>query len=111
LPQRRIRALARDGFLLLAAADTDLDSVEAATTAIPGPVRAFSLPEIDPEGALTNALAANPGEVWVVRPDAHVAAVLTQPTEQEIAAALRRAVGYVSAGRDGSAAHCDQEPG
>jgi pentachlorophenol monooxygenase/3-(3-hydroxy-phenyl)propionate hydroxylase len=33
--------------------------------------------DLDPSGQLAAALGARPGEVWVLRPDAHVAAVLT----------------------------------
>ncbi|HWM07009.1 MAG TPA: hypothetical protein VNP92_32115 [Actinophytocola sp.] len=43
-------------------------------------------------GALTAALAARPREVWVIRPDAHVAAVLEQPTGPALDTALRRAL-------------------
>jgi hypothetical protein len=42
------------------------------------------------------ALAA-PGEVWVIRPDAHAAAVLHDPGRAQIAAALRRALGLTEA--------------
>ncbi|MFD9959639.1 FAD-dependent monooxygenase [Amycolatopsis sp. NPDC058986] len=86
----RLRALARAGFLLLTAlgADTaELRSAVAASTS--SPVRMCSL---DP--GTTAALGARPGETWVVRPDAHVAAVAVTPGE--LAAALRRAHGYPS---------------
>ncbi len=53
----RLRALARDGFLLIGG--------EAPGVA--------SLPM---EGSVAEVLGARPGEVWVVRPDAHVAAVV-----------------------------------
>jgi hypothetical protein len=39
------------------------------------------------------ALAAKPDEVWAIRPDAHVAAVLTAPGREDVARALRRALG------------------
>ncbi|MDI5979142.1 pentachlorophenol monooxygenase, partial [Amycolatopsis magusensis] len=77
----RIRALARDGFLLLAGA-------EFGPTAA---VRVLKLAEIDPEGALTAALGARPEEAWLIRPDAHIAAVLTDPAD--LPAALARALG------------------
>jgi hypothetical protein len=35
--------------------------------------------------------------VWVIRPDAHAAAVLPDPGEAEIAAALRRALARAGA--------------
>ncbi|GAB2786013.1 FAD-dependent monooxygenase [Amycolatopsis magusensis] len=77
----RIRALARDGFLLLAGAGF------GPTVA----VRVLKLAEIDPEGALTAALGARPEEAWLIRPDAHIAAVLTDPAD--LPAALARARG------------------
>jgi pentachlorophenol monooxygenase/3-(3-hydroxy-phenyl)propionate hydroxylase len=99
---RRARELARDGFLLLAAADADLDVVGAAAARAAGPCRVLALPEIDPDGTLTTALAARPGEVWIVRPDAHIAATLTNPTLDDITAALDRAVANRKESPDGA---------
>jgi pentachlorophenol monooxygenase/3-(3-hydroxy-phenyl)propionate hydroxylase len=65
-----------------------------AAAATPGPVRLLALDEIDPERTLTTGMAAGPDEVWVVRPDAHVAAVLADPTADDITAALTRAAGH-----------------
>ncbi|MCE3555844.1 FAD-dependent monooxygenase [Pseudonocardia sp. RS11V-5] len=90
----RARALARAGFLLLTGVQVDVAAVTRAAEAAPGPVRVLALHEIDPEGALTAALAARPDEVWVVRPDAHVAAVLADPATAEIIAALHRAAAH-----------------
>lgn len=114
----RLRALARDGFLLLTGPLTDADAVTAAASAAPGPVRVLALAELDghpdtdpavtggaagagagagaPAGdgagpTVTAALAARPDEVWLLRPDAHVAAVLPAPTRDDVAAALARA--------------------
>jgi len=87
----RFRALARDGFLLLVAPGADVDAARAAAAATPGPARVLRLDEIDPDGTLTDILGAHPGEVWIVRPDAHIAAVLGNPTHDEIRAALARA--------------------
>jgi 3-(3-hydroxy-phenyl)propionate hydroxylase len=84
-PGGRLRALARDGFLLLSGgAHPELGRFAA-------PVRV--LPLVFPSG-LAASLAANPGETWIVRPDAHVAAVLPAPAEGDVLAALRRATGY-----------------
>jgi 3-(3-hydroxy-phenyl)propionate hydroxylase len=65
----RLRALARDGFLRIGAPE--------------------GLP-MTPE--IAGALGARPGEVWVVRPDAHVAAVVPPA---DVPAALARASGHV----------------
>jgi 3-(3-hydroxy-phenyl)propionate hydroxylase len=83
----RFREIARDGFLLLTGDRTDTAAVRAAVTAMPGPVRVLGLDEIDVAGTL----GAHPDEVWIIRPDAHVAAVLDNPTHHEIRAALARA--------------------
>jgi len=84
----RLREVARDGFLLLATHDVDHAALHAVTAA---PVRVLAL-----DDTAAGALDARPGELWVVRPDAHVAAVLTRPTTGDIAAALRRATAAVS---------------
>jgi pentachlorophenol monooxygenase/3-(3-hydroxy-phenyl)propionate hydroxylase len=55
------------------------------------PVRVISLADADPDGEVTTALNAKPDEAWVLRPDAHIAAVVTDPAE--VGAAARRAVG------------------
>ncbi|WP_214368652.1 FAD-dependent monooxygenase [Pseudonocardia sp. H11422] len=88
---QRFREVARDGFLLLA--------TDGATPAVPdghdGTVRALRLTEIDHTGVLTAALGARPNEVWIIRPDAHVAAVLTAPSPSQIATGLHRAIARV----------------
>jgi pentachlorophenol monooxygenase/3-(3-hydroxy-phenyl)propionate hydroxylase len=90
----RLRAVARDGFLVLAADDVDIDEVRAAAQrATAAPVRALRMSDIDPTGGVTEALAAKPTELWLLRPDAHVAAVLTQPGPTAVTAAIRRAMG------------------
>ena len=89
----RIRSLARDGHLLLTTGGVAPEVARDAAAAVPGPVRVLDLDEIDVDGTLHAALAAGPGEVWIVRPDAHVAAVLTHPTTAETTAALHRAAG------------------
>jgi pentachlorophenol monooxygenase/3-(3-hydroxy-phenyl)propionate hydroxylase len=88
----RIRALARAGFLLLVGADADVEAARQAATVAPGPVRVLLLDEIDTDGTLTTGLAARPDEVWIVRPDAHVAAVLPAPTLVDLTTVLDRAV-------------------
>ncbi|WP_219415047.1 FAD-dependent monooxygenase [Pseudonocardia nigra] len=87
----RFRELARDGFLLLTAPGADVAAAHEAAGRAAAPVRVLELATIDATGALGDALAARPGEVWVIRPDAHVAAVLAAPTAAQITAALDRA--------------------
>ncbi len=90
----RIRELVRDGLLVLT---TDgVDAIE--TTAVlrettQAPVQVLSLSAIDPDGTLTGALTARPGEAWLIRPDGHIAAVLTPTDDTELATAVRRSLG------------------
>lgn len=92
----RFRELARDGVLLLTTDGVDLDpSGDAVDTG--APVRILRLAEIDVTGVLAEALDARPGEVWVIRPDAYVAAVLTDVAE--VPAAVNRALGQPAAER------------
>ncbi|CAM02335.1 pentachlorophenol monooxygenase/3-(3-hydroxy-phenyl)propionate hydroxylase [Saccharopolyspora erythraea NRRL 2338] len=86
----RFRELARDGVLLLACGGVDQTEVRAAATGIAAPVRCLDLAAIDRAGALGEALSAGPGELWVIRPDAHVAAVLTHPDRTAVLCALRK---------------------
>ncbi|MFI7704220.1 hypothetical protein [Nonomuraea sp. NPDC049480] len=111
----RLREIARDGFLLLSVSGmgsgtgdgmagdmrgvVDDDAVLHATRrATRAPVRLLRLGDIDHTGALARALAARPGELWIVRPDAHIAAVPARPTPGEVTAALRRALGGTLSG-------------
>ncbi|MFF2027314.1 hypothetical protein ACFVW2_36780, partial [Streptomyces sp. NPDC058171] len=72
----------------------------AALGAVHTPIRLVRLSEIDTTGVLTAALDAKPGEVWVIRPDAYVAAVTD--TVDRLVSALHRitepVVDVISAG-------------
>ncbi len=83
----RLRALLRDGFCVLATAGAELPD----PSTLGRPVRVLRLPDVDPDGAVARALGARPGESWLVRPDAYVAAVVREPAE--LVAALGRALG------------------
>jgi pentachlorophenol monooxygenase/3-(3-hydroxy-phenyl)propionate hydroxylase len=83
----RFREIARDGFLLLTGSRADAEAAREAAATASGPVRVEDLDET----GLTGVLGARPDEVWIIRPDAHVAAVLATPTHHEICAALARA--------------------
>jgi pentachlorophenol monooxygenase/3-(3-hydroxy-phenyl)propionate hydroxylase len=65
-----------------------------AAAAAAAPVRVLDAAGLPDSGAgLAAAGLAGPGEVWVIRPDAHAAAVLHDPGRAQIAAALHRALG------------------
>ncbi|WP_433287951.1 FAD-dependent monooxygenase [Pseudonocardia sp. CA-142604] len=91
----RFRTLARNGFLLLTMPGADVAAAREAAQSVSAPVRVLELAAGDPTGVLTGALDARPGEVWVVRPDAHVAAVLERPSSATIVDALHRALAIV----------------
>lgn len=94
----RLRQVARDGLLLLAGNTVDMGRLsEQVRDATPVPTRILRIADIDREGALQQALQARPDEVWVIRPDVHIAAVCEQGDGQALRAALQRAVGLQAA--------------
>ncbi|WP_017569131.1 FAD-dependent monooxygenase [Nocardiopsis halotolerans] len=97
----RLRPLLREGLTLLLGAapegtdpDAHLEDVRAAVRrTTPAPVTALYLDGIDTTGALARALAPEPGQVWLVRPDAHIAAVVAGTDTDAVCAAVRTALG------------------
>jgi len=87
----RIRSLARRGVLVLAGGGLDPQELAAALAELRCPVRVLSLAEADPDGEVAAALGAKPDEAWVLRPDAHIAAVVTD--QVHLLASVRRAIG------------------
>lgn len=57
------------------------------------PVSVRAMRDLDPGGALARALGARAGEMWVVRPDAHVAAVVPAGDLDGVRAAVLRCTG------------------
>src|SRR5262249_32421241 len=106
-----LRTHAREGFVLLCASGAGVAAARRAAAAAAGvaggggaaaavaaPVRVLDAAALPDSGAaLAHAGLAGPGEVWVIRPDAHAAAVLHDPGRVEVAAALRRALGLAGA--------------
>lgn len=85
-----LRRIARDGLLLLVANASDERSVQAVASQMTGvPVNVASLQTLDPLGELSEVLHARPGEIWIVRPDAYIAAIATDIREQLPAAIAR----------------------
>ncbi|MFL1439413.1 pentachlorophenol monooxygenase, partial [Nocardiopsis sp. frass2] len=101
----RLRTLLREGVTLLLGPlpeGTDADAARdgalaAARQATGAPVAAFHLADIDATGALTKALDGDPGQVWVLRPDAHIAAVVDAADTGALAAAVRTCLGRAAA--------------
>src|SRR3954453_3117843 len=80
----RLRQLAREGITVLLGEDAP--SLELPTGALPLPVH--RLRNLDGGPTLSAALGARPDEIWVLRPDGHVAAVL--PRAANVAPAVAR---------------------
>jgi hypothetical protein len=87
---RRLREVVRDGLTVLLAGREDHKPFERAARAVTGaPVAVLGLEG----GAVADALGADPGDAWLIRPDAHIAAVLPEATPGRLAAAVRRTLG------------------
>ena len=82
----RIRALARQGVLVLVGADLDTPAVADALAGLRCPTTVLPLAEVDPDGTVAQALGARSDEAWVLRPDAHIAAVVTSASDAATAA-------------------------
>ncbi|MBE3001575.1 FAD-dependent monooxygenase [Nocardiopsis sp. HNM0947] len=94
---RRLRPLLREGLTLLlgpAPAGSPETVREAAERATGAPVSVHSVAELDADGALAGALRPGPGQVWLVRPDAHVAAVVEGSDTAAVQRAVRTALGH-----------------
>jgi len=84
----RLGAVARQGVLALCGAGVDPGTVRSVVAEVTSsPVLVLSLPEIDCDGTIGATLDVQAPEVWLLRPDAHVAAVVASAG---VAAALRR---------------------
>ena len=78
--------------MVLCACGADAAAAREAASAVAAPVRVIEAGALDDAGPLAEA-----GEVWVIRPDAHAAAVLPNPGTAQLEAALRRALGMTAA--------------
>ncbi len=75
----RLRQLLRQGPTVLAGDAVDVERLRAALFDSPAPVRVLRTSELAAD--LGDLLGARPDEAWLVRPDAHVAAVLSDPAQ------------------------------
>ena len=81
----RLRLLLRGGVTLLAGSDVDLDLLEQAVASSASPTQVWCAADLEP--ALPDVLGLRPDEVWIVRPDAHAAAIV--PTTATVPALSR----------------------
>lgn len=90
----RLRELARLGVLVLVADDADLSAAEdTARDVLTSPVHVRTMGEVTGDASLVDLLGARPGEAWVVRPDAFVAAVVPAADGTALAEGLLRLTG------------------
>jgi 2-polyprenyl-6-methoxyphenol hydroxylase-like FAD-dependent oxidoreductase len=91
----RLRQLARSGFTVLLGDDAPSP---------PGPwprdvpIAVRRMRDLDPGPTLREALGARPDEAWLLRPDAHVAAVVTTPADLTRAVARAHAMPEAASG-------------
>jgi 3-(3-hydroxy-phenyl)propionate hydroxylase len=91
----RLRELLRDGHAILLADASELPAVQrVAATATAAPVEVIALDQLGGGPEVIQTLSIRPGEAWITRPDAYVAAVVPAADDTAIASALRRALGY-----------------
>jgi 3-(3-hydroxy-phenyl)propionate hydroxylase len=87
----RLRAIARHGVSILLADDADrATAAQSADSVVRAPVRVLTMTDLSPDGTLAESLRARPGEAWVVRPDAYVAAVVPAADGDALRAAVAR---------------------
>jgi hypothetical protein len=92
---RRLREIVRDGLLALVAPGADRSSVEEALRSATGaPRRAVRMERLCSDGEVVVSLGAKEGEVWLVRPDGYVAAVLRDSGREATTRAARRALQF-----------------
>lgn len=87
----RLRQLLRRGVTLLAGDAVDVQALRSAVAAAPAPVAQWRMADL--AVGLADMLGARPDEAWLLRPDAHVAAVVDGTTTEPTAQAVRRLLG------------------
>lgn len=92
-----MRNLLGPGFTVFTADARHARALAEATASGPLPVAVHALDEIDTDGSLAEALRAGPATAHVVRPDAHLCAVLPATDTEAVRAAVHRACGHPAA--------------
>jgi pentachlorophenol monooxygenase/3-(3-hydroxy-phenyl)propionate hydroxylase len=100
----RSRDIVREGLLALTADGVDADEIATVlASATPAPARVLPIAGIDSDGLLAAALEPQPGEVWLVRPDGHVGAVVEGADPDALRAAVQRVLATPVTSSAGSA--------
>lgn len=90
VPGGRLRLLARTGVTLLCGDAVDVDAVRAAVPANGVPITVHRVVDLLPDASDILGIASD--EVWVLRPDAHLAAALPTGDAAAVRAAVDRAL-------------------
>jgi pentachlorophenol monooxygenase/3-(3-hydroxy-phenyl)propionate hydroxylase len=93
----RIRQLARRGFTIVAATQ---HIPTAPAMRDPGrgmPLAVVRVSDLDTDGDLMATLGMADGEVWLLRPDAHIASIQVRPSAHEVRLAVARGLGDLPA--------------
>jgi hypothetical protein len=94
----RLREIARAGLLTLTTTAVDRGEIGAGLRSVASaPTYTYSMEEIDPGRLLVRTLGARPDEIWLVRPDAHVAAILPSGASGMLIPAAQRMLGHPAA--------------
>jgi 3-(3-hydroxy-phenyl)propionate hydroxylase len=93
LPGGRLQERCRDGFLLVLGEMCDSRLfAQILGKVTKAPLAVVELAEIDVTGLLADTLGAAPDEAWLIRPDAHIAAIVPHAGTDRVAAAVSRAL-------------------
>ncbi|GAA3537459.1 FAD-dependent oxidoreductase [Nonomuraea rosea] len=94
VPGGRLRSICRDGFLVLLGdmCDSRLFA-QVLGKVITAPLAVRGLAEMEGTGSLAEKLGAGPDEAWLIRPDAHIAAIIPHAGPESVTAAVSRALG------------------
>ena len=90
----RLRHLVRAGTTLLCGRGVNVDALHGALSTTGGPTAVLAVDHLG-EG-VAEALGVQQDEVWVIRPDGHLAATLREPDEPTVRSAVARALGQES---------------
>jgi hypothetical protein len=89
--EQRLRQWVRTGITVLAG--SAIPTQQICVDEDVAVVRSFE--ELDPTATLTSTLSARNDEIWIIRPDGHIAAILTDPTQ--VGPAISRVLGQAPA--------------
>ncbi|MFC4113445.1 FAD-dependent monooxygenase [Nonomuraea zeae] len=94
VPGGGLRSICRDGFLVLLGdmCDSRLFA-QVLGKVITAPLAVRGLAEMEGTGSLAEKLGAGPDEAWLIRPDAHIAAIIPHAGPDSVTAAVSRALG------------------